>query len=286
MGKAPGALATGRAPVGAAAVGVGLQRMVDGARSTPRASMKYLIWNDPDGGMVYLTTDSPAGSHGVPVLEVRAGTLDGIYWPSAPLYEKGAGSMTAASLVKAWADSSDRSDAEIEAARRFCAQWPEGPQVESRSSGGSERGQPWLRRVCTPLSIPPRSPGLPPRQRALSALHRQSRPPRHHRPKQQPGQTTILHQEPAKVGTEPHLLPVAVFPTLVSAPCTAFPEPAERPGRACGCGPPPAAGRELEGRYDRYAGHRPALTVTGWLPTGGKAVGSPGTRQGAAGTPG
>jgi hypothetical protein len=27
--------------------------------------------------------------------------------------------------------------------------------------------------------------------------------------------------------------------------CTAFPEPAEPPGRACGCGPPPAAGREL-----------------------------------------
>ena len=98
-------------------------------RAALRGTVKYLVLNDPDGGMVYLTTDSPASSYGVPVLEVRAGAFDGIYWPSAPLWEKGAGSMTAAGLVKKWADSPDRSDAEIEAARRFLRHWPRGPQV-------------------------------------------------------------------------------------------------------------------------------------------------------------
>jgi len=56
-----------------------------------------------------------------------------------------------------------------------------------------------------------------------------------------------------------------------SQPSLAIPPPfggGDRPAvRWCATGLPPTGGREVEGRYDRYAGHRAALTVTGWRST-------------------
>ena len=92
--------------------------------------MRYLVLNDPDGGMAFLTTESAVGTRdGVPVLEIRAGEVDGTFGPADLIYDESGPVMRAAPLVEVWASSPDRSDAEIEAARRFCAQWPEGPQV-------------------------------------------------------------------------------------------------------------------------------------------------------------
>ena len=83
-------------------------------------------------------------------------------------------------------------------------------------------------------------------------------------------------------GTGLHLLPGAVFPTLVTAPARfsrsllSFPAAgvaaarhSRRASRHKAPGPPTS--------------HRAALTVAGWRPTGGKAVGGPGTHQDAAG---
>ena len=56
------------------------------------------------------------------------------------------------------------------------------------------------------------------------------------------------------------------LPDAGIGPGTAFPEPAELPGRACGCGPPPAAGRDQ------------SLIFCGWRDPG------PGTRPRGLGT--
>jgi len=91
--------------------------------------MRYLVLNDPNGGMAYLTTESQGSSHGVPVLEIRAGDVDGTFGPEDLIYDESGPVMRAASLVELWASSPERSDDEIEAARRFLRQWPDGPQV-------------------------------------------------------------------------------------------------------------------------------------------------------------
>ena len=93
------------------------------------ATMKYVVLNDPKGGMAYLTAESQGSSHGVPVLEIRAGDVDGTFGPEDLIYDESGPVMRAASLVELWASSPERSDDEIEAARRFLRQWPDGPQV-------------------------------------------------------------------------------------------------------------------------------------------------------------
>jgi len=52
----------------------------------------------------------------------------------------------------------------------------------------------------------------------LPGRQRKRRDPPHHAPKQPPCQTALRHQEPAVASTGPNMLPVAVLPTLVSAP--------------------------------------------------------------------
>jgi hypothetical protein len=37
--------------------------------------------------------------------------------------------ITAASIVAGWAGSGERTKKEIEAAKKFLSQWPEGPQI-------------------------------------------------------------------------------------------------------------------------------------------------------------
>ena len=47
------------------------------------------------------------------------------YKPAGELFTE----CTGSSLVAGWARERRRTEGEREAARRFCAQWPEGPQV-------------------------------------------------------------------------------------------------------------------------------------------------------------
>jgi len=104
--------------------------------------MRYFLFNDPSGAMAYLTTESPASRDEALVLAVRAGDVDGDFGPADLIYDAGVPAMTAAALVEVWASSPDRSDDEIEAARRFCAQWPEGPQVAGQRDGVFRDGPP------------------------------------------------------------------------------------------------------------------------------------------------
>ena len=93
--------------------------------------MRYLVLNDPDGGMAFLTTESAVGTCGVPVLRITAADVDGDFGPADVIGDLSRPEtlVSAAEIVAAWAAKDERSDAETEAARRFCAQWPEGPQV-------------------------------------------------------------------------------------------------------------------------------------------------------------
>jgi hypothetical protein len=83
-------------------------------------------------------------------------------------------------------------------------------------SGGPERGRLWLLRVSTP--VPPSFAQFGPRRRALSARQRKPCDAPHHATKPSPRQMTLGQQQPVIAGTGPNLLPVSVFPTLVSAP--------------------------------------------------------------------
>jgi len=103
--------------------------------------MNAKIYTGPTNVKGYLTTESPASHYGVPVLRVEGkGTED---WPdlgSADLLGSG---ITAGQFVVECAsgvlpkDVGGRihpmSEEVREAARRFCAQWPEGPQIPAGS---------------------------------------------------------------------------------------------------------------------------------------------------------
>jgi hypothetical protein len=93
----------------------------------------YLILTDVIGGTVRLTTESPIGHFGMPVLRVESEELSGDFAPADMLVDPeggAAGAETAAEIVHAWASELGRTDEEIEAAQRFLVQWPYGPQLE------------------------------------------------------------------------------------------------------------------------------------------------------------
>lgn len=91
------------------------------------ATCNFTLLTDSDGGTIRLTTDSPASHYRIPVLQVTAADLDGDFGPSDPLGPSG---ILAADLVAYWAREPGRTDAELEAARLFLGQWPEGPSLE------------------------------------------------------------------------------------------------------------------------------------------------------------
>ena len=95
--------------------------------------MRHLILTDENGGEAVLTTESPASSYGVPVLQITADDVDGDFGPADLIGDpdKGIPLMTAASIVAPWGSQPERTAAERQAARQFCAQWPEGPQVQA-----------------------------------------------------------------------------------------------------------------------------------------------------------
>ena len=90
--------------------------------------MRYLITKDADGGEAWLTNESCSSRYGIPVLEITADDVDGTFGP-ADLIGEPPKLMLGAQIVAGWASQPDRTADEIEAARRFLRQWPDGPQL-------------------------------------------------------------------------------------------------------------------------------------------------------------
>jgi hypothetical protein len=116
-----------------------------------KIKMRYLIEKNGEEYDVeysfWLTTDHPESRDGVPVLEL---SLLGDSWSvTFPPNYKFSGGMrmpvhldaklkivrdpprfdTTAQMVADWGSEIERSDEEIEAAKKFCQSWPDGPQV-------------------------------------------------------------------------------------------------------------------------------------------------------------
>lgn len=99
--------------------------------------MNILVTRDAQGGEAWLTTDSPASHYGCPVLRIEADDVDGDFGPADMIDTSGDANrihperiVTAADVVAGWARSTERTPEEIEAARKFLSQWPDGPQIE------------------------------------------------------------------------------------------------------------------------------------------------------------
>jgi len=86
-----------------------------------------LIRKDEKGGTIILTTNSPASTQGIPILKVDTEDTEGEFGPSDIIGED---LLTAAELIVEWAKKGKRNKEEIEAAKLFLSQWPEGPQIE------------------------------------------------------------------------------------------------------------------------------------------------------------
>jgi hypothetical protein len=91
----------------------------------------YLILQDKKGGTARLTNQSPSSRYNVPVLEITAEDIDGDFGPASLIGDLEAPwtLFPAANVVYAWAQKPERTQEEVEAARLFLRQWPEGPQV-------------------------------------------------------------------------------------------------------------------------------------------------------------
>jgi hypothetical protein len=91
----------------------------------------FLIMADEDGGTAYLTNQSSASSYGIPVLQVSADDIDGDFGPADIIgnMDDLGDLIPAATVIAAWANNPERTVEELEAARLFLQQWPEGPQI-------------------------------------------------------------------------------------------------------------------------------------------------------------
>ena len=90
-----------------------------------------LLSTDDKGGTAVLTTGSPMSHYGCPVLRIEAEDVSGDFGPADLIDATSIGGslMAAAGIVAGWASDPERTEAEIGAARMYCAQWPDGPQV-------------------------------------------------------------------------------------------------------------------------------------------------------------
>ena len=90
--------------------------------------MEILITKDEKGGTCHLTTYSPQSHYGIPVLRIDGEDIDGDFGP-ADIIGTAPDIIYAAEVVAGWAKETGRTTEEIEAARSFLRQWPEGPQT-------------------------------------------------------------------------------------------------------------------------------------------------------------
>ena len=84
-----------------------------------------------ESGVGRLTTDHAASSHGLPVLVVSGEA----YGPADRL-PAGWRALRGGEAVGLWAALPGRTPEERRAARSYCAQWPEGPQVPPEPAQG------------------------------------------------------------------------------------------------------------------------------------------------------
>jgi hypothetical protein len=84
-----------------------------------------LIYTGPTGVTATLTTDSPASHYGCPALRIEAEGMDDL--PDLGPADVLPSGLTAAELVCRQADC--LSEAGRKAAKKFLAQWPDGPQL-------------------------------------------------------------------------------------------------------------------------------------------------------------
>lgn len=94
---------------------------------------EYVILTDSEGGTAILTDETAACRYGIHVLLIDAEDLKGEFGPADLIgdLDRPETLMHAAEPVLAWALKPERTPEEREAARRFLAQWPEGPQLET-----------------------------------------------------------------------------------------------------------------------------------------------------------
>jgi len=90
--------------------------------------MQILMRTDHEGGTAVLTTESSQSHDGRPVLELTGEGVGGTFGPADLVFLQ-PNPRTAASIVAGWAQQKGRTVVELELARRFLGQWPEGPQV-------------------------------------------------------------------------------------------------------------------------------------------------------------
>lgn len=90
--------------------------------------MRILLFTEQDGTEHILTTESPASHYGIPAYRIE--DVEGSdYGPSDFIVFSGL-QLLAGGVVAFWARLEDRTEQEIDAAKRFCAQDPNGPQVD------------------------------------------------------------------------------------------------------------------------------------------------------------
>jgi hypothetical protein len=104
--------------------------------------MRAKIYTGPGGVKGYLTTESPASHYGIPALRIEGKGCADLpdYGPSDVLPS----GVTAGAFVAECASGvlpkgfggtiHPMTTATREAARKFCAQWPEGPQIPSEQA--------------------------------------------------------------------------------------------------------------------------------------------------------
>ncbi len=100
-----------------------------------------IITRDKDGGIAYLTTASPQSHYGVPVLRIE-GAKDipdrGIdYGPADVIVVADGRVIKGAHIIAAWAMGKKRTPQEVELARLYLSQWPDGPQVPHISAAST-----------------------------------------------------------------------------------------------------------------------------------------------------
>ena len=87
-----------------------------------------MVCKDKSGGTAVLTTASPASHYGIPVLRIEAYDISGDFGP-ADIIGEPPKMFTAAEIIAGWASQNGRTAEELTAARKYLAQWPEGPQI-------------------------------------------------------------------------------------------------------------------------------------------------------------
>lgn len=97
-----------------------------------------LIYTDKDGGTAVLTIVSPVSHYGIPVLRIEADDINGDFGPS-DIISLTPKPYTAADVVAGWATQDGRTDDELTSARKFLAQWPDGPQLWGGKREGAGR---------------------------------------------------------------------------------------------------------------------------------------------------